>query len=429
MSNSFEVPRVDDVPNDETSSFGRKENITPEEQKQLLLDNALFSTLKDLPRSNFEQRRDLYEEVENFLFKGFLSETVTIDNIPLSLKTVSANDLNFMKSLTYPGMLMTEWKMICIAKSIWMWDGYNLLEDQNVFPFLRTKLQEMSVQTIDYLYSIYIVLLKKEGENQENVEYFSLEGYSRRMWKIYQKYELNSRKITGIMGTENLPLNTIQRLWIMYNQTQDEIEEHTSRWDLVKASMSPHAHKEIKRLNTRDEAKKKEQEKRRQAQLDHFYYKKIGVLKEQEFMFKDALTRLKSVDELAQEYKNWVEGVKDNHDLIVQQWKVAIANKMRQEEERLQTAQNEMFNYNYEEPEEKVRIVAYTKEQLVQLGIIGKDTVQRVQINDAASVANQKHYVKKQLERDGTLELVPEKPKLKNTGNPPTMAVLDKLNK
>ena len=83
--------------------------------------------------------------------------------------------------------------------------------------------------------------------------------------------------------------------------------------------------------------------------MDHFYYKKIGVLKDQEFIYKDALTRLKSVEELDKEYKNWVDGVKDSHDLIVHNWKMAIADKMRQEEERLETAQNDMFKFNYEE--------------------------------------------------------------------------------
>lgn len=433
MTRSFETPKVDDTDlvDDGTSSFSKTENLSPEERKQRLKDKALFSSLQDLPRTNFEQRKSLYDEVESFLFRGFLAETSVIDDISISMRSLSSSDLFFMKSLTYPNMLISEWKVICIAKSIWMWDGQILLENPNIFAEIRNILRELTPSIIDYLYSIYLSLLEKEGENQDVIEYFSLENYSRRLWKIYSKYKMNSSSVTGMKGTENLPLNNIQRLWIMYNQTQDEIDEFSARWDLVKANMSPHAHKEIKRLNTRDDAKKKDAEKRNQAQLDHFYYKKIGVLKDQEFIYKDALTRLKSVEELDKEYKNWVDGVKDSHDLIVHNWKMAIADKMRQEEERLETAQNDMFKFNYEESDERVKIIAYTTQQLIEQGIIGSESAGPVKIYDEAAEANKKKYVKHNLKLDGVVSSTLKSPKLNNSSlsHPPTLNTLDKLNK
>lgn len=427
MLNSFEAPIVEEIEDDGSSSFSKNKVLSPEEQKQSLKDKALFSSLKNLPRTTYDQRKSLYTEVEDFLFRGFISESVCIHDIPIALRTLSANDLFFMRSMTYPSMTMGEWKLICLAKSIWMWDGYNLLGDPNAFNLLRKNLNDLSPQSIDYLYSIYIRLLNKENENRDAIDLYSLEFYSRRMWAIYKKYRLNSVTVTGIEGTENISLNMLQKLWILHNQTEDAVEEYMNRWDLVKASMSPHAHKQIKQLNTRDEAKKMDNEKRKQAQLDHFYYRTIGMLKDQEFIFKDALTRLKTIDELNKEYENWVDGVKDSHDLIVEQWKLAIANKMKEEEERIQAAQSEMFKIEYHESDERPKIVAYTTQQLIDLGIIGKPSQNYAVISDSNGLATQKSYIKKQFERDGTLDKVEDRPKIKNNG--PRITTLDKINK
>lgn len=435
MRGSFEKPNVDESENDGTGSFANPSSLTkqltPEEYKQHLADTRLFGTLKDLPPTSFNTRRYIYEDTESFLFKGFVSENVVIGEARLSMKSISSGELFQIQTTIFPKMSIVDWKLECIAKTIWMWNGVNLLLNPNHYNEVKEFLKLLPTTYLDSLYKTYLYLFEKESKNQEYVEIFSLESYSRRMWKIYRKYPINSMAVTGIPGTDNLQINTVQKLWIMYNQIQDEIDEHMGRWDLVKANMSPHAGKQVKTLNTRDDAKRKEETKRKAATIDHFFYKKIGVLEDNEFVFQEALTRLKPVEELANEYKNWRDGIEDNHDKIVKHWKKIFSQKLLEQEERLSKAQEDTDIFD---PEffstERPKIIAYTQQQLIDLGVMGKDrTMQHAVIGGANSSidSHKAQYLKGTFKQDGVE--VSSKNHIKNTLNKSvTMDDLNKLN-
>lgn len=323
--------------------------------------------MQTLPHSTVEQREHLYGDVESLISPGFLSNIVTIGSSRLVLRSLGPGDL-FMLQMR-AGLHATEWKLWSVASSIWMVDGHCVLGQDWVVPRMVRWLKAMPPITLNILFSQVLGLFARIRASMRALEAYMFENTSRYSWKtIGPDPRLNS----GVPGAEKLGLNSIQRMWVAYNEMEDRRIHQEGLWEGFKLTAMGTAPKGVKKLDEADTRKREEEETRRQAILDRFYYWKAGVIPETVFeqgrMVGSMVNGAKSVDDLETEMKQWVSGERDDHDLIVAQYKQKISNRMKDEEaarmQRLRDLEAKREELMEEQETLPTQLVAYTPDQL-----------------------------------------------------------------
>jgi hypothetical protein len=143
-------------------------------------------------------------------------------------------------------------------------------------------------------------------------------------WKQSSKYGFH-------MWAKDFPLTELQQNWVAFNEAEDHkdiIEDEWSRAFFVASSMNP---KGVEKIQKDWKSKKEKEVKFRQKVIEEAE-KGEGLSKEK----KEELSFEKSIDELREEYWDWVEGREDDHDLRVRAYKEEVQRHIDQRREMLQ---------------------------------------------------------------------------------------------
>jgi hypothetical protein len=162
-------------------------------------------------------------------------------------------------------------------------------------------------------------------------------------------------------------------MWIAFNQIEDQTIEEQAYWSHAKYVASTHNPKGVRQTTNKEKHREEMKRMHRQEELDLYYYLCIGVMSAEgdlgdgRAMFR----RLKSVDELQSEYRQWVSGEKDLHDQIVENWKNMITRRHEEEmqhreevHKQRQASPTETDEYELEEP---ARFVGYSAAQIAEI--------------------------------------------------------------
>ena len=298
-----------------------------------------------LPRTTPEQRQELYKDVRSLIWPGFIAQTVSVNGVGLALRTLSADDIDLLR-WRVPAKTFTihEWKAWSVAMSAWMVDGQVVLGDSDALYRLYQMFKGLPLIALDTLYGIWTTLMKRLDLSSDQAEAFLYEQESRYIWKADGSF-MGSRRV---YGTEPLPLNPIQRLWAYYNQMEDEREQDAHDWEMSRFVVGPHAPKGIKKLQSKDAQHQSDMKRKRQAVMDRCYYETQGIIpsrkdkKRIKGPWQDIRTA-ETEEELQEEMGNWVKGVKDDHDRVVDGIKARIRHgvegRRKHEEERSRALQ------------------------------------------------------------------------------------------
>ena len=251
-----------------------------------------------------------------------------------------------------------------------MIDGFVLLDEVNAAPQLIQTIYQMPPITRDIIFSIVMGLFTRQNKAIESVESYSYESFSRVKWKSLGG---NPQGLSGIPG--RLGSNHVQQMWTFYNEVEDRRVYAEALWEGFKLSVSPHAPKGIKKIDTRDKQTKNNEFSRRQAVHDRFFYTRIGLLSKPKVVGEQSVPGLggsiipKTDEDLADEMYRWVKGEDDEHDRIVREYKAQITTRYEYEKQERE-AQREAIRQQQESIEADVgprRLVAYTTEQLAEM--------------------------------------------------------------
>lgn len=277
-----------------------------------------------LPKTTAEQRSRFYEDVETLLSPGFLTHPVIVAGVRLQIRSLSSGDLFLLRART-EGTNPRDWRVWAVASSIWMIDGRLVLGQDEAVPFLRDYVHQMPNTMLGILFSTLLGLWVRVGDAIEDIEAFNYEPISRYKWKSINKRLLDS----GVPGADKLGLNTVQRIWMAFNEMEDSRRSDETSWEGAKLVASSNSPKAVAKIDEKDHQRRRDELEMRQRRLDQFFYEKIRVLKpagDEGAKAANSSHRLsaKSVEDLEDEMRRWVTGDADVHDQVVEDYKDRI---------------------------------------------------------------------------------------------------------
>lgn len=146
-------------------------------------------------------------------------------------------------------------------------------------------------------------------------EAFCYTQISKNLWEEWK----HSAKFNIRFSAQKYPLTDLQKSWVSFNELEDRKSEIESQWGqafFIGSSMNP---KGVQKVQREWDQKRKQQEDYRQRVVDEANEGK-GVTEAN----RDELQSVKSVEQLQQEYWNWIEGKEDKHDQAVREYKEAV---------------------------------------------------------------------------------------------------------
>jgi len=279
-----------------------------------------------------EQRHRIYEGVRALVYPGFLLHHVAVSGTRLVLRSLSDDDWFILRTRTW-GTTPRDWSAWLVASATWMVDGQVVLGDDEAIYRLYEMCRQIPVTVLDDLNAIVTALMNQVHEATERVEAFIYEAESRLLWTAERNRVAEGRSLHGVcLGT-----NPVRRVWTYFNNLEDEREANDYEWAIAKFLVGPHAPKGVKKIAAQDSKRDADRRRQRQATMDRVYYEATGVLKPK----RDGAPRAKkrafqefrqaeSPEEMREEMRRWVLGIKDDHDLVVE----SVKDKIRNDVER-----------------------------------------------------------------------------------------------
>lgn len=312
----------------------KPESINPRQLPEISTTADRVS--RNLPKTTFEQRSKIYQDLRSLITPGFLSISTKVSNHAFALRSLAPHDYNLLQHRV-AGMKGT-WRAWTIATSIWMVDGQILGHDQAALIRAYRFVSSLSASTQNHLYRLAASLALRVQRSLEVLEAYLYETESRDLWKAAGTAAFD----TG--WGENFGQNHVQRYWSLFNTIEDERESRDWEWQSTKFQVGAHAPKGIKKLNEKDWQAQKTLREKRDATKDRIYYETVGLVpklshKERAKAVKP-VQKAETFEELQEEMKNWVEGKKDSHDNIIEdikrQMREMVEERRRLEKERAQ---------------------------------------------------------------------------------------------
>jgi hypothetical protein len=326
--------------------------------------------VQTLPHTTQEQRAHLYEDVEQLILPGFLSQNITIGGRRMALRSLSPGDVFLLQARVGLESSQVDWRAWSVATSIWMIDGHNMLGQDWAVPRLAQFVQRLPAAAANILFKVTLGLFERVQLAMKAAEAFLYESTCRFLWRTLGEQPY---KRSGIAGVERLGLNHIQRMWLAFNTAEDQRLKSETMWEGFKLSAMAMAPKGVKKLDEAEQRRKEEEAGRRQAVMDRLYYWRAGVIPDEAFEMGKVIggslvNGAKSVDDLEDEMRQWVSGERDDHDLIVAQYKQKISDRMKDEEaarmQRLRDLEAKREELEEEQATLPTQLVAYTPDQL-----------------------------------------------------------------
>lgn len=325
-----------------------------------------------LPATTKKQREPMYRDLIQLLSPGFISTTARYEGLSIGIRSLQSADLELLRVAARENA--PDWPVWVAAASIWMIDGYPLLE---CYPTSTKVLHDFLGRShrslVRAVFSRVLSLFDRARRANHVMESYLYEEDSRRFWKsvrVSPQFTLAS----SYPGVERLGTNSFQNVWMEWNQYEDTRIEEEYSWSLTKVIVSAQSPKGTKKLDAKDKARSEREKTRRSEAQDRAFYKWSGLLDDENKPKDDPTTEVfqpRTAAELAEEMRRWVAGEKDFHDRVVDDYKDRVKREMDEKEAAQQRALEEAQARRAREEQEtgfaRPALVAYTPEQLAKL--------------------------------------------------------------
>lgn len=332
-------------------------------------------TQADMDRERADARRFLYADVESLLNIGFLSHTVEINGVSLSLRSLGPGDLFLLRTRVGSQDLEVSWKTWTVASSIWMVNGWNLLGEKNAVPQLYSLVQTFPKPVLDKLFYTTMGLFARVGVAVRRTEAYCYEHYSRGLWGFCGRRSPASQSLSGVPGTDSLGANYVQRMWLAFNLGEDDRLQHKQAWASAKLVASAQSPKGIRRINQTDENFDKQEERRRKDAISRMVNEAMYgeefdevtgdmvVVVRGHAVKVPRIKTARTTEDLEEQMRMWVAGEKDFHDLVVDSYKERIKTQFDEEKRQREQSSEQLPQGVYG----GTSVVGYTPDQLVEI--------------------------------------------------------------
>lgn len=259
-------------------------------------------------------RRPQYKDVESLVEQGFLTHHLSFLGVPFTVRTLFPEEIRSVLGRSSSKGVFVYRKWI-VAISLVSVDGLGSLVPETMYDFIS----RFPKRLIHHLYYQTIGLMNRYQRAMELAQAYAYEPYGRQNWYMWGK---------DIPKNAYNLINGVQTLWQFVNLVEDRFESSEMHWNHAKFIASAMSPKGVKKQMSKDEQAKK----KRESEREEYILKSLRYQQTQMEGDKPLLVNAKTDDELMEEYKRWVAGEQDNHDLIVQNYKDRIREGMEQRE-------------------------------------------------------------------------------------------------
>lgn len=317
------------------------------------------------------RRRFIYADIESLLSDGFLTASVEINGVVLTLRTIGAQHDTQLKARCKSVSIKGDVLRWVIASSIWMIDGLDVSGDRNSpYHLMAEYLRSTRLELLTVLISIVNALRARLDRATTLTEPFCYEPYSRATWRL-------QGRDPNLHGARD---NVIRKIWVAHNLAEDDYQTDIRQWEHTKVNVgsmsskgAQHLARELDRLRTRED------DRRHRAITDAMNTLLYGPDWDKKTRVKltvggqeydvDHVAAATTFDDLEEQMRRVVTGNKDAHDVVIDEY-------MRQIQLRVQE-RREAYEAILADARSKVapgvtgtsHMVGYTIEQLAELGI------------------------------------------------------------
>lgn len=279
---------------------------------------------------------DVWEELEKYLFMGFLTSSAHILDKTFVFKTLNHHEirnLEFFKPLRKSAPeIKTLYRSVFISHSILYIDGENALHNRplHIRKLINT-ISKIPAGILEEIVSSLGALNYRASRLYPLTEVYVHENRSRFKWLYTQNNAINSPIVTGINGTDELGINYCQQTWVALNRLLDQKEQVEIDWSNAKFVGGCFAGKGIRSIEEKDKARR-EKEKldlhdlktkvlykylNRDAGPDDVAPKQV-TLPDGRMATVEKMFRAESVEELANQLSAALSDEKDYHDKVIE---------------------------------------------------------------------------------------------------------------
>lgn len=309
----------------------------------------------ELP-DRLEVDRDwVWDDLESYLFKGFLYSPAVVHETHFVFKTLNHHEfqmIDFMRPKKASMDNRLHFQALFIAHSIFMVNGENgLLERPKHIRKLVRVVQKIPASHQKEILTNLELLSQKAQRVYPLVEIYVHEDRSRLMWLQTKNMPVHSSAATGISGSEELGMNHCQGSWVSLNRMLDFREESEKDWNHAKFIGSCFNGKGVRSVDQQDKAQKdidRQKLDELRMKILHRYINKIDEGDEEDI--KEVITlpdgrkakvekrfQAKSYEELAEQLSSALSNEKDYHDMVIE-------DAMKKMEKRKQTIEHETLS-------------------------------------------------------------------------------------
>jgi hypothetical protein len=304
------------------------QSVKPEQEQD---NKKIKISIPEQYKRNLDE--SVWEELEEYLFTGFLTSQAYIAGNSFVFKTLNWYESNFINYLKPAKESAIEQKLhfqaSFIAHSIFITEGENVLFDRpnhirrliNIIKKIPTSFQNEIILNLSYIN-------KKAVRLYPLVEVYVHENKSRLKWLQLKNLPIHSPQSTGISGTEHLGMNLCQSTWVALNRLIDIKDESERDWNNAKFVGSCFA-KGVRSIDQQDKQQKDIERQKLEDLKIEVLYKYLNRIDDDKSMPKqvslpDGRTaevveekRAQTVDELAEQLQNALNEEKDHHDIVI----------------------------------------------------------------------------------------------------------------
>jgi hypothetical protein len=258
-----------------------------------------------------------FTRLRELLLKGFLTAPITLGSVPIVLKSLNQQEHDMVDLQSFdPSKDWTFHAGYVLAYATIFINHVNVLPVRNeVIVELAETYQGLPKPILSKLLAILNHMGKQSRSALQLVQPFCYGPESRQLWYMLRDQPLCSETVTGIQGTGVLGLNIHQKLWSYFNLIEDEEVTYLREYGLAKFMVSPHAPKDVQKMDSKDRQKIENRDKRRQA----LYQGKEILGENNEIRISD-----ESAEDLLRQMERDVRGEKDFHDMVIENHKRAV---------------------------------------------------------------------------------------------------------
>jgi hypothetical protein len=269
-----------------------------------------------------EVNPEVYRDCEPLLFKGFVYQSASINDVPFVFKSLNHHEFELIR-LTAGGLrgvkATRRFYDLFLAYGVLAIDGQFILPERDRFlPDVADFFAEMVGGARQQVVRQLSELNRRAAVAVTLSEAYATEAYSRHRWSQLKGVDLTQPAVTGLPGTERLGLNWGQLAWVAFNRYEDLKFDLESNWENTKFVAGAFAGKGINSVHASDRNRRKDERRERRERKDRILRHAIyGTDINATTHDGQQIVVANTVEQLADQLERDLRGEKDWHDRVV----------------------------------------------------------------------------------------------------------------